>query len=437
MGGANNPCLIWIVTKAIYFVMLVFVLGLVILSTILIDQVLYSDFYISDWMINYEGGFVRRGLIGQGLLWIYENVGCYSLKRVILAISIVSAVVFGSMVWKVSKDLKITIFPLMVTLCGAMGTVTWYRRDFIELTIVAVVFWICTKWLKERKECQLLVANMLMVIAILMHEGTFFFMVPLLILVVSFADNNSWISWNKVKAIFKVGLIPTITMATTSVFKGTNKIATTIWDSWMPAMKCYPDRGETSGKIGDGVAFLSNSTMDAINLHLKYNFQVQEHNFFLTLWCILSLLLMMTIMYYIIIKNPHVDSKCKSVTIPEGHFRMGNMLLIQYLMMLPMLTVLSCDYGRTIMYCTVSVIVMEFALRKNEISVTCPKGLGNTSKLVCKWFNKKRIGNSGWLYLACVVMFPISKYCYIHFPNDCLAIRIVSMVITKLSKEGI
>ena len=31
----------------------------------------YYDIVISDWMINYQGGFVRRGLVGELLYQIY------------------------------------------------------------------------------------------------------------------------------------------------------------------------------------------------------------------------------------------------------------------------------------------------------------------------------------------------------------------------------
>ena len=30
------------------------------------------NYHISDWLINYEGGFVRRGLMGEFLYWIYN-----------------------------------------------------------------------------------------------------------------------------------------------------------------------------------------------------------------------------------------------------------------------------------------------------------------------------------------------------------------------------
>lgn len=31
---------------------------------------------VADWLINYEGGFIRRGLFGTGALWIAEALGC-------------------------------------------------------------------------------------------------------------------------------------------------------------------------------------------------------------------------------------------------------------------------------------------------------------------------------------------------------------------------
>lgn len=35
----------------------------------------FQDFTISDWLINYEAGFVRRGLCGQILFYLYKYFG--------------------------------------------------------------------------------------------------------------------------------------------------------------------------------------------------------------------------------------------------------------------------------------------------------------------------------------------------------------------------
>ena len=47
----------------------------------------YESYQISDWMINNEGGFVRRGLIGQLQTFVpsflYDNIIVHSYDKII------------------------------------------------------------------------------------------------------------------------------------------------------------------------------------------------------------------------------------------------------------------------------------------------------------------------------------------------------------------
>ena len=45
----------------------------------------YDSMMLSDWFINYEGGFVRRGLIGEIFLELFRIVP-YSIINIIIAI---------------------------------------------------------------------------------------------------------------------------------------------------------------------------------------------------------------------------------------------------------------------------------------------------------------------------------------------------------------
>lgn len=47
----------------------------------------YVRYEVSDWLINYQGGFVRRGLIGE-LLLQFEHIRPYNVRHAILGIEI-------------------------------------------------------------------------------------------------------------------------------------------------------------------------------------------------------------------------------------------------------------------------------------------------------------------------------------------------------------
>lgn len=48
----------------------------------------YVRYEVSDWLINYQGGFVRRGLIGELLLQL-EHIRPYNVRHAILGIEII------------------------------------------------------------------------------------------------------------------------------------------------------------------------------------------------------------------------------------------------------------------------------------------------------------------------------------------------------------
>ena len=94
----------------------------------------YSSFRISEWLINYEGGFVRRGLIGE-VLYLAFNIHSYDVKLIILLINAGFFVWLTYIVIKVCNGLNMSVIPSLVVFCGAMITFPEYRRDFLVLTL--------------------------------------------------------------------------------------------------------------------------------------------------------------------------------------------------------------------------------------------------------------------------------------------------------------
>ena len=55
------------------FLKLIFIISLLIISINFYEWVIERSYYeYSDWLINYQGGFTRRGLIGEFLFIVYE-----------------------------------------------------------------------------------------------------------------------------------------------------------------------------------------------------------------------------------------------------------------------------------------------------------------------------------------------------------------------------
>ena len=62
----------------------------------------YQSWEISDWLINYESGFVRRGLMGE-LLWLAEQVHPFDVRFAIAAICAVSSLVVLGILIRIFK----------------------------------------------------------------------------------------------------------------------------------------------------------------------------------------------------------------------------------------------------------------------------------------------------------------------------------------------
>ena len=76
---------------------------------------IFSGWEYSDWLINYQGGFTRRGLIGEILFQIYDLT---TFKLSILILVLVSSLylVFYYFLFNSIKILKISWLNLLVFL---------------------------------------------------------------------------------------------------------------------------------------------------------------------------------------------------------------------------------------------------------------------------------------------------------------------------------
>ena len=62
----------------------------------------YSEWQYSDWLINYQGGFIRRGLIGEILFQIYSNLDIN--LDILVLITVSSLILFVSFILVKSID---------------------------------------------------------------------------------------------------------------------------------------------------------------------------------------------------------------------------------------------------------------------------------------------------------------------------------------------
>ena len=141
----------------------------------------YETYEISDWMINYEGGFVRRGLIGQCLLWA-NHIHSFDIRYAIVLIEAFFYVLFLYLIFKIFNKYKWSLLGAMFPIVCSTTSLTVYRRDFMMLCLCYLSYKLFFRYLKDNGINSLIISIMIMSVSITIYEPIFFVMVPVLVL---------------------------------------------------------------------------------------------------------------------------------------------------------------------------------------------------------------------------------------------------------------
>ena len=362
----------------------------------------YRSFSISDWLINYEGGFVRRGLMGQ-LLYLFTKIQFCDVRIIIMWIVFVTSALF--------LGLTVSIFrregfsPLIIpTGCFAGFTLfsLYGRRDMLTFLLMYLIFLMYKKVQSSQQYNILLkiVFYVLSIMLILIHESAFFYTFPFLMFI---CYRRLPISQSFVKKISRsiVEFLPILlTMAIVCVFKGNKEIADSIWNSWSPVVNAFPDFSE-GGKIF-GLDALSWKTIDTILLHLRLSYLGANASVFR----IFVVMFNWMAVYYLLTR---LDVLKRGESTTMNHTYMSDIVLVQFIFLIPMFGILSSDWGRTLPYWAVSSVFL-YHVFKSDFFVS-PSSLSSLSqKLQGLFMNKKELFLSPYFYLMILLVTPFSLY---------------------------
>lgn len=384
----------WLLFHFLWFVLLYF------------DDFNYQGFGLSDWMINYQGGFVRRGIVGEILLQLY-NIHPFPLREVIASMIIISFIVLLGMLIKLFNkegwSYMILLAPFMIVhLMGFSGLEM--RRDFIALLVTWGIFFFYHQYKSTSKRTYLLGMQLLSVFTILMHEASFFFTFPILFI-------NYFLFLRKYGHKWCVRVVRTvafflpalITMFLACAFNGDGDVANAIWASWQPCIERFPIKDYN--EMGDGVAFLSNETAKTMLAHWKLNF----HNDF---WNVIPgfpfTIANVLLVYYLVMNMNTIDlgwNKTRNFKAAA----LSNILLIQFVFLLPMFTVLSVDWGRTLPYWVVSSLVAYHYFKEDDMSLHPIQTIISVRSQ--DFVNHVELLKSPWLYLFVMFALPL-PFCF-------------------------
>ncbi|MBQ8542011.1 MAG: hypothetical protein IJ436_00865 [Bacteroidaceae bacterium] len=354
-----------------------------------LKKTLLEGWNLSEWLINYNDGFVRRGLWGEGLLYLYN---CYNLDIIqniylITIISTIALILFTIyFFWK--KGLSVFLLPSILFFGSyTMYSITSFRRDALMLLLIFLALYFYKKWIEGEKKRWIyyILLSLTGIFVILTHEASFFCFVPFIAFDHYVRNKNRLLVQRAASTVFFI-LPILLTMGCACIFKGNEEIANNIWNSYTPYF--HEKFGEML-PIGDGVEALSWSTGQAIRLHVRLNFLILLPGNIPSVfaWCIIFFLafyLMMNVNKIRLFEHEREN-------IDNEH--LATILFIQLAGMSPLFAVLSCDYGRLFVYWSLTSFYIFAHFGKEVYPV-----FSTASKKINKIYNKN-LFRTTWFYV--------------------------------------
>jgi len=213
---------------SIAFFILIILGGL--LNTLSNKTYLNDSWTIGEWLINYQGGFVRRGFLGEGIYFLCNAIEVSPIF-VIWFISITSYILLVKFTITEAKDKVSVVFLLSpcVFLAPVIGDFL-IRKDILLL----LIFLFNLKILKSHNPNTLFL-NILNIFGILIHESFAIYALPIQLFVFS---NKLDIVKTKI-ILFK--FLPSILFFISClIFKGDQSQAMVIHQSWINKSFLFP-----------------------------------------------------------------------------------------------------------------------------------------------------------------------------------------------------
>ncbi len=190
----------------------------------------HESWQLTEWLIDYSGGFVRRGLTGSLVRILSEATG---VQANLVAIIWSTACYLALAVWFLRRSTR--TFPVILILsCVVMGFPAYQdcilRKDCLGLLLLLG----CLKADNSRlpRPLAIVVINLLAGAAILCHEAFVFYSLPALVLFTR-RDEEPLSGLQLLRR--SLPLLPAAAcFALASVYHGTPAIAEAVNDSWLP-----------------------------------------------------------------------------------------------------------------------------------------------------------------------------------------------------------
>jgi hypothetical protein len=329
---------------------------------------------IGEWLINYAGGFTRRGLLGAV---IFHSSVFFDFPPWLIAVfaSIVSWLILALLLWQQCRYRfrAVFLFSPFVMLAPLIGEYL-IRKDCFNLALLAVSLVIAKPISfagRRSRIVRLALINLLGIIAILSHESYIFYAFPSLMCIIQGLPVARRLKQSIGRVLrLALMLVPMLVAAGLCLyFHGDPRISEAIHRSWLifadRHSSVYPVEPMGSvGAVGWSLAFGFNYTNKVILFELANGF----------IWRPFALLVTLLLLI-LIVTGPFALRDCQ----PSGLGRqVGKIFRVNLLFMTPIF-VIGHDYGRWLFMIVVATVLvgslMEFDA-KLQLSCAGRGGIG-------------------------------------------------------------
>lgn len=375
----------------------------VVYKNLLYNPNYFSGYGYTELLINFQGGFVRRGLLGELLYQICSATGV-SPFVIIYGVCIVAWIgVVSFFIQKFNKNNWSWWILMSPMFLGA--TTNTIRKDYILYIILIIIFYL----LSQRKNTiNLLGVQFLICLGLMLHEAFIFFGIPIVLLFLLTKKSTR-------TAGILISIISISVFLILCKFKGNTEIADSIYNSWNSIIP----HGELIKTSNNSIGAIGWETIKTMNFHLKVNFTSVEFGKF----TIIPRILVALLAYYLFTNFLFVfrkQDKKEAFLIKQ---RISILYIISFISLLPMFTVLSCDYGRLYQYILISTFSALILLPGDRIDSLLPETLTTKITSFNNYLDKILIPSKGLLVL---LLFIVTITPYHFYINEAIGYSIFS-----------
>lgn len=234
------------------------------------QQLLFNQYDFFEWLINYQGGLIRRGLVGDLISRLASGQELIAVNRVVFLSS--AAYVIASSAVALRFNRYSTGAGLLCALAPtgffwiALSNGFWSRKEFLFYALIGLVALLHTIWRKVGSRLAAAIALTVIVLSAVVfpfaHEGYMFFC-GLYFSIVIYEIVARYVSNRAAKlVVVTFAAFGAMLFVVLLVFKGNHLQSELIWRSIRPEMRALSPVGDLG--YGGGIAAVGAPVMNLL-----------------------------------------------------------------------------------------------------------------------------------------------------------------------------